>query len=292
MNIDEIPVPQEPSFETEQSSGESSGPAPEQHTDDEWKSAPPPFQPPQPGGFVQAGSPVQERRVGRVTLGISLVAAGVLLLIGLFNPSFSIFTAAKFAPVILILIGVEILANTFTAKGCRLRYDFLSMFVCFLLIFGSFGLAIIPAAYQNIVVRERLETRLSDQIEEDVYRAAAAEGITSVTCRLYLQSGLDTNFQEDTTYPEVKKLLGNQYLTVHLDENFESAAAFAEKARRVLDCLAGLNLPGPRIEIVQNDGRLSLSLYDTYQWEFSAEKLASLCDGWENYETEAYESYE
>lgn len=290
MNIDEIPVPQEPSFETDPPSGEPSGQASGPQPEDGRQSVPPPSQP-QPVGFVQAGPPVRERRVGRVTLGISLVTAGVLLLIGLFNPSFSIFTAAKFAPVILILIGAEILVSTFTAKGCRLRYDFLSMFVCFLLIFGSFGLAMIPAAYQNIVVRERLETRLSDQIEEDVYRAAASEGITSVTCRLYLQGGLDTSFQEDMTYPEVEKLLGGQYLTVYLDEDFESAAAFAEKARRVLDCLTGLDLPGPQIEIVQNNGRIRLELYDAYQWEFSAEKLTGLCDIQEEYGNEEDESY-
>lgn len=290
MNIDEIPVPQEPSFETDPPAGEPSGQASGPQPEDGRQSVPPPSQP-QPVGFVQAGPPVRERRVGRVTLGISLVTAGVLLLIGLFNPGFSIFTAAKFAPVILILIGAEILVSTFTAKGCRLRYDFLSMFVCFLLIFGSFGLAMIPAAYQNIVVRERLETRLSDQIEEDVYRAAASEGITSVTCHLYLQGGLDTSFQEDMAYPEVENLLGGQYLTVYLDEDFESAAAFAEKAHRVLDCLTGLDLPGPQIEIVQNNGRIRLELHDAYQWEFSAEKLTGLCDSQEEYVNNEDESY-
>ena len=66
-------------------------------------------------------APVKERRVGRFTLGITLIASGFILLATMFWPGFDLFTAVKFAPVILILIGVEILVSVFTAKGCRSR---------------------------------------------------------------------------------------------------------------------------------------------------------------------------
>ena len=94
-------------------------------------------QPPEPvnpqppvRGWVSADPPPKEIRVGRITLGLALIAMGILLLIGLFNPGFSIMAAAKCAPVILIFIGVEILVSTFLAKGRQIKYDFLSMFVC------------------------------------------------------------------------------------------------------------------------------------------------------------------
>ena len=51
-------------------------------------------------------APVKERRVGRFTLGIALIASGLVLLATMFWPGFDLFTAIKFAPVILILIGV------------------------------------------------------------------------------------------------------------------------------------------------------------------------------------------
>ncbi len=237
--------------------------------------------PQMPNTWAAAGPPPKEIRVGRVTLGLALIAVGILLLIGLFNPNFSIIAAAKCAPVILIFIGAEILITTFFAKGKKIKYDFLSMFVCFLLIAGSFVMAMIPAVYQNVVVRERVEERLSDQIEEDCYYAAESEGIAEVDCRIYLSAGLNDEIREDMTYSEVGNLLAGQYLTVRLDENFDTAEAFCQKARKVLDLLKPLDLPDADISIVQQNHEGYLDISAGYQWDFSADKLENLCSGWE-----------
>ena len=124
MDINEIPIPEAPAAEA---TGCETPPSP-----------------PQAPQWNPAGPPVKERRVGRLTLGVTLIATGVVLLLTMFVPGFSLFTVAKFAPVILILIGVEILVNVCVARGVRLRYDFLSMFVCFLLICGSLCVSAVP----------------------------------------------------------------------------------------------------------------------------------------------------
>lgn len=148
-------------------------------------------------------APVKERRVGRFTLGITLIASGLVLLATMFWPGFDLFTAVKFAPVILILIGVEILVSVFTAKGCRLKYDFFSMFVCFLLICGSFGAAMVPFVYRNTVLRERMEDQLADDIETDVYHVIRDLGISEVHCDLYIREDLNGRLTEKTTYQEL-----------------------------------------------------------------------------------------
>ena len=79
------------------------------------------------------------------------------------------------------------------------------------------------------------------------------------------------------TYQEVGDVLTDQWLTIRLDQNFESTAEFAQKARRILDRLESLDLPGARVEIAEKDWGRSLEIFSSYQWELPAEKLEGLC---------------
>ena len=81
------------------------------------------------------------RRVGTFTLGVCLVMVGVLALIALFNPHFDFLLVAKCSPLILILLGIEVLIAYIKNDGEKIKYDFLSGIVCLLLIFASFGIA-------------------------------------------------------------------------------------------------------------------------------------------------------
>lgn len=92
----------------------------------------------------------QGRRVGTVTMACALIAVGVLLIIGSFNQSISFLMMARLAPIILIVLGIEILFRYFVSKGEKLRYDFLSGFVCFILIIGSLGMAAIPEVWNQL----------------------------------------------------------------------------------------------------------------------------------------------
>ncbi len=55
---------------------------------------------------------IQVRRVGTVTFGVILIVTGVLFLVHLFLPAFNYFLIFRFWPVILILLGVEVLAGS------------------------------------------------------------------------------------------------------------------------------------------------------------------------------------
>ena len=72
------------------------------------------------------------RRVGTFTLGLTLVAAGGLMLASMFYPRLDWAWALKCSPLILIALGLETLA---AAKGGgRVKYDWVGMVLCFLLV--------------------------------------------------------------------------------------------------------------------------------------------------------------
>ena len=81
------------------------------------------------------------RRVGTLTMGLALVVVGAALCVGLFFPNVDFLLLFKLSPLVLVALGCEVIFAASTAKGMRLKYDFLSMFVCFLLIVTALGAA-------------------------------------------------------------------------------------------------------------------------------------------------------
>lgn len=88
-----------------------------------------------------------QRRAGTFTLGIVLVAAGAGMLASLFCPALEIGWLLKASPLILVMLGVEVLLAA--RGGGKVKYDWLGMLLCFLLV-GA-GLVMYAAAwwYEN-----------------------------------------------------------------------------------------------------------------------------------------------
>lgn len=80
---------------------------------------------------------VRERRVGTFTFGIVLVIAGIAMTAALFFPSLDFRLLLKLSPAALILLGTEVLLST--RKGGRIKYDWLGMLLCFLLVMLALG---------------------------------------------------------------------------------------------------------------------------------------------------------
>lgn len=55
---------------------------------------------------------IKVRRVGTVTFGIILILTGILFLAHLIFPAFNYFLIYRFWPVILIMLGIEVLAGS------------------------------------------------------------------------------------------------------------------------------------------------------------------------------------
>ncbi len=74
---------------------------------------------------------VKPRRVGTFTLGMVLVAAGVVMLVSMISPRLDLRWVLKGSPLILICLGIETLL---AAKGGgKVKYDWAGMLLCFIL---------------------------------------------------------------------------------------------------------------------------------------------------------------
>ncbi|MEA4911778.1 MAG: DUF5668 domain-containing protein [Oscillospiraceae bacterium] len=86
---------------------------------------------------------MKTRRVGSFTAGFTLVASGVLFLLNTLSPErFDPASVLRWWPVMLILLGTEILLASFTdPEKVAVKYDFLSVILMLLCLFGSFACA-------------------------------------------------------------------------------------------------------------------------------------------------------
>lgn len=83
------------------------------------------------------------RRVGTFTLGAVLVAAGSGMLVSLLWPGLDLGWLLKLSPLILVALGTEVLLSA--RKGGKIRYDWMGMLLCLLLV-GA-GLTMYAAAW-------------------------------------------------------------------------------------------------------------------------------------------------
>lgn len=88
-----------------------------------------------------------QRRVGTFTLGIVLVAAGTGMLVSLLCPQMEIGWLLKASPLILVALGVETLLSA--RGGGRVKYDWLGMILCFLLVGAAMVFYAAAWAYEN-----------------------------------------------------------------------------------------------------------------------------------------------
>ena len=115
------------------------------------------------------------RRVGSVTLGICLIMTGVLFLLYYFVPGLDWMLALKIAPSAgLILLGLEVLY--FAHKPERWKYDFMSVFLCLLLMGCCFCLASLPILFREVERPSGPEPFQRDPaIERELDRAESRE---------------------------------------------------------------------------------------------------------------------
>lgn len=102
------------------------------------------------------------RRVGTMTLGLSLIAIGVAVLLYMIRPNFDLRIVAYLAPIILIGLGLETLIRYFFSKDRTYRFDFASGVICILLVIGSCFIALIPelmyyVSPQRFVAEDQLQ---------------------------------------------------------------------------------------------------------------------------------------
>ena len=196
--------------------------------------------------------PVKEqkpRRVGTLTMGLSLVAAGGVLLAGQFGLVNSL-EVLRFAPVILILLGIEILVGSALCKGGKMRYDLLSMLVCFVLIGVSAAGALVPSVIAYDRSYSDMRGILSNRLEEKIAAAVGDNDIDRLDVHVWGYDSTGLRFftgdfpTADEMAAELEKSGGYSCdISIELSGVYDEAYPFAVKSREVCEDIAALGLP-------------------------------------------------
>ena len=175
------------------------------------------------------------RRVGSLTLGVCLIAAGIFFGCYYFVPGFDWQLALKIAPAAgMILLGGEVLF--FAARPGRWKYDFWSVLICLVLMGGCFGLSLLPVVWDELgPERNQASMKLSQQYTAEAYdriKTAAPEvRVKDIRGNAYLYSS------KTETLRDLDAGDGHLSLTVELFGDYDSVQAFAQDCRRVTDAV-------------------------------------------------------
>ena len=83
---------------------------------------------------------IKGRRVGTFTTGIVLVMFGIMFLVRLVYPGFNYSMIASLWPLVLVLLGIEIIAACLINKEEIMRYDFGAIILIVLLSIFAMGM--------------------------------------------------------------------------------------------------------------------------------------------------------
>lgn len=197
---------------------------------------------PQP---APAPAPKKVRRVGTFTMGLCLVIAGLALTVGMFRPGTDFTFLFKLAPLVLVALGVEVLVASATAREQKLKYDFLSMFVCFLLILCTAAAAVCTPLVEYYGPQRQarineLRTAWNDALYE---RLAGEDGVYKV------QGGLWTEAPVLPAELDLESISrnGSVWVDVTLDGSYADEMAFAEACRKLIPAVTGAGVENPTI---------------------------------------------
>ncbi|KEI87616.1 hypothetical protein EXM98_04445 [Clostridium botulinum] len=82
------------------------------------------------------------RRVGTLTAGIILVVFGVMFLLRLVTANINISLIASLWPIILVILGVEIILAYIINKEEKMKYDFGAIILVIILVFFAMGMGV------------------------------------------------------------------------------------------------------------------------------------------------------
>lgn len=232
---------------------------------------PPPPPPPAPP-YAAPAAPQNVRRVGTFTMGVCLILAGILAIYGLFNPAVNVLSLLRYAPVVLIALGVEILIVAVFGRNVKLRYDFLSVIVCMLLIGGTLCVSALP--YLNRYwgpERDYAENRLEGELYDLCYDKL---GNSFPIKTLTLYANIRTQVLDQETTVESITSGDHVHADIDLNKEYDSPLAFAEDCSAIAARLSQTGVPFYQISFVApGSTTYYLDLRGRYLQNTSAQEL-------------------
>ena len=193
---------------------------------------------------IKTAAPVQEppkkvRRVGTVAFALLLIASGFLLIAQQFLPDFDLLYVFRFAPALLILLGIEVLIYGTNTK-VQMKFDWLAIVgsAVTLCIVGAATMA--PYVWQylgpaNAAAENAYEHRFTDGLYNAMNDDPALKShVSSLFVSVSLNHYGDNTLQEgDNVYAEA--CLGNTY--------YATAEDFAADCLRIYQAAKKADIP-------------------------------------------------
>lgn len=214
-----------------------------------------------------AEQPPKVRRVGTVAFALLLIAGGALLLVQQFMPKADLLSVLKFSPVILIVLGIEVLVYS-TKPGVKLKFDWLGILGCAFILVVVGTASLLPLAWRWLGGADRnAENRIEQQVVDSMYEQLSADpelkaNVTSMYASVFFNH-TDIENADYTLEP-------GDTLILHLNFRQDAAGSeqeFAANCAAVVQAAkaAGWNFTTMNFGTEENVG----GVYDTYRAEFS-----------------------
>lgn len=239
-------------------------------------------------------SPKKVRRVGCLAFALLLIAAGVLLLVQQFVPNFDLFTIVRFAPALLIVLGVELLAYS-ARPNVKVKFDWLSVLGCGFILCIVGGASLIPLVWNAYgPARDYAQRQYETQLQDQVYQALNAD--TELKSRIdNLQINVWFNHIQDGTY--TLQDTDTVYLDIELRQNgYADTASFTADCYRITQLMEQSGVPVDNYSFNSysdqygNGNSYNLDFLSSFFEGLSQEQLAQRVTSYYNYDGSSYSS--
>lgn len=237
-------------------------------------------------------APKKVRRVGRVAFALLLILAGVLLLVQQFVPQFDLIGLVRFAPAILIVLGVELLVYS-ARPDIKVKFDWLSVIGCAFILVIVGGASVLPYLW-SVAGPERsyAQAYYNGQIQQQAYQAL--NGDTDLKAKinsLYASTYFHTRTDSDYTLQDGDEV----YLYVELLPNgYTDAVTFAKDCLAITQYLEQADVPVTEYQFDSTTGvsdtgtHYSLHYLDSFAEGLTAEQLAQRVQAQYQFEGNVY----
>ena len=239
-----------------------------------------------------APRPKKVRRVGTVAFALLLIAAGILLLVQQFVPDFDLLAIARFAPVLLIVLGVEMLV--YSAKpDVKVKFDWLSVIGCAFILCIVGGASVLPYLWSVAgPARSDAQAYYNGRIRRETYQALNAD--TDLKARinnLYVNTYFRYRTDGDYTLQDGDEV----YLHVELlPDTYADAETFAADCYAITQYLEQAGVPVTEYIFdsyaADNGNGYSLDFLSSFAEGLTADQLAGRVACTWQYEGNVYDT--
>lgn len=218
-------------------------------------------------------APVRVRRVGTLTMGCVMILAGVVICISLFGGGPSLELLFRLSPLILVALGVEVLLAS-RQKNQRLKYDFVSIFLSFVLVGATLCFAAVPLVWNYIgPTRARAENNLEQQIYNRIYQQVGADTVQGM--QVYVSLNALEVKNADLTLEDLSKG-GSAHISIQLQPEYADPAKLAAAAADINSRIFELGLVNISVSYMAEQPRqteYSLHLEGLYGMDQTAAQM-------------------